>query len=290
MKLNHLILAILTTALWGLTFVVIKLGLGEFPPLLFAALRFVVVALPAVFLVKRQGIAWKWIIAIGLTMGVLQFGLLYIGMYNGMPAGLSSLVLQSQAIFTLLLAAVMLKDRPTRQQWLGMGVSLSGMGAIAFESFAQARLVGLLLVLGASLAWASGNITLKLANVANGFRLFIWMAIVPPLPLLGLSLWFETGQWEALRQLNGLGIGALLYTGLISSMLCFGFWGYLMQRYSPNVVAPFSLLVPVFGLLFSALLLGDSLGQLELIGGLLVFAGLALIVLAPRAASFKPQG
>jgi O-acetylserine/cysteine efflux transporter len=139
----------------------------------------------------------------------------------------------------------------------------------------------LLLVLGAAASWAVGNICIKLAQIRNGFRLLVWMAIVPPLPLLGLSALFETGQWAALRSLTPLGIGTILYTGLIASLLCFGFWAYLVQHYTPNRVAPFSLLVPIFGLAFSVVLLGDTLSPLEIMGSALVFGGLCLTVLVP---------
>lgn len=278
----HTLLAVVVAVLWGFTFVAIKVGLSEFPPLLFVALRFIVIVFPAVFLVSRQGIAWRWIVAIGLTMGVLQFGFLYIGMANGMPSGLSSLVVQSQALFTLLFSTWLLQDVPRRQQWLGVGLALAGMGAIALSRGGQAQLTGLLLVLGSSVSWAMGNIFVKLARVGNGFRLLVWMSVVPPLPLLGLSALFETGQWAALRSLTPLGMGTILYTGLVSSLLCFGFWAYLVQHYSPNQVAPFSLLVPVFGMGFSALLLGDSLSLLEISGSLLVFVGLCFTVLTPK--------
>ena len=281
MSLRHTLLAILVALLWGFTFVVIKVGLGEFPPLLFAALRFVVVAFPAIMFVPRTGIAWRWIVAVGLAMGVFQFGLLYIGMANGMPASLSSLVVQSQAMFTLLLSTWILRDVPRRQQWLGLGLAVAGMVTIALEHNSSTTLFGLLLVLGSAGSWAIGNICIKLAQVSNGFRLLVWMAIIPPLPLLGLSVWLESGQWAALRLLTPLGIGAILYTGLISSLLCFGFWAYLVQHYSPNRVAPFSLLVPVLGMAFSVLLLGDSLSQWEMIGSMLVFIGLCCTLIAP---------
>ena len=277
----HTLMAIVATLLWGFTFVAIKVGLGEFPPLLFAALRFLVVAFPAVLFVPRHGIAWYWIIAVGLTMGTFQFGLLYVGMEQGMPSGLSSLVIQSQALFTLLFSTWILRDMPQRQQWLGVGLALAGMLTIALDRGGSSPLLGLLLVMGAAASWAVGNICIKLAKVTNGFRLFVWMAIVPPLPLLGLSALFESGQWMALRSLTPLGLGTILYTGLISSLLCFGFWAYLVQHYSPNRVAPFSLLVPVFGLAFSVLLLGDHLSALEIIGSVLVFAGLCCTVLTP---------
>ncbi|MBE7383269.1 MAG: EamA family transporter [Leptolyngbya sp. SIO1E4] len=279
----HTLLAVLATVLWGFTFVAIKVGLGEFPPLLFAALRFVVIAFPAILFVPRAGMPWRWIFGVGWVMGVFQFSFLYIGMVNGMPAGLSSLVVQAQALFTLLLSTWVLQDMPRRQQWLGVGLALSGMGAIALARGGTAQLLGLLLVLGSSLSWAVGNICIKLAKIGNGFRLVVWMAIVPPLPLLGLSALFESGQWAAIRSLTPLGVGTIFYTGLVSSLLCFGLWAYLVQHYSPNRVAPFSLLVPIFGMAFSVLLLGDSLSRLEIIGSALVFAGLCLTILTPNS-------
>ncbi|NEQ42688.1 MAG: EamA family transporter [Leptolyngbya sp. SIOISBB] len=284
MTVLHTLLAILAASLWGFTFVAIKVGLGEFPPLLFAALRFVVVAFPAVFFVPRTGIAWRWIVAVGLAMGVFQFGLLYIGMEIGMPASLSSLVVQSQALFTLLFSTWILHDVPRRQQWLGLGLAIAGMGAIALSRSGHASILGLLLVLGSAAAWAVGNICIKLAKVTNGFRLLVWMAVIPPLPLLGLSGLLESGQWLALRSLTPLGVGTILYTGLISSLLCFGFWAYLVQHYSPSRVAPFSLLVPIFGMAFSVVLLGDSLSQWELAGSLLVFVGLCCTIMTPTRA------
>jgi O-acetylserine/cysteine efflux transporter len=278
----HTLMAVLVAVLWGFNFVVIKVGLGSFPPLLFAALRFVVIAFPAVFLLPRQGMPWRWIVAVGVAMGVMQFGCLYIGMDYGVPPGLASILVQSQALITLLLSTVLLRDVPRPQQWLGVGLALAGMGAISAAQDGQTQLLGLCLVLCSSLSWASGNICIKRSRITNGFRLLVWMALIPPLPLLGLSLVFETGQWQAVRSLTPLGLGAILYTGLISSLLCFGFWAYLVQHYSPNRVAPFSLLVPIFGLGFAVLLLGESLSRLEIIGAVLVFVGLTLAVLTPR--------
>ena len=135
-----------------------------------------------------------------------------------------------------------------------------------------------------------GNICIKLAGISNGFRLLIWLAIVPPLPLLGLSAIFESGQWAALQSLTLLGMGTILYTGLVSSLFCFGLWAYLVQHYSPNRVAPFSLLVPIFGLAFAVLLLGDTLSRWEIMGSGLVFAGLCLTVLIPTKQATTTQG
>lgn len=292
MSLLHTLLAVFGAMLWGFNFVAIKVGLGEFPPLLFAALRFGVVAFPAILFVPRAGMAWRWIIAVGLAMGVCQFGSLYVGMARGMPASLSSLVVQSQALFTLVFSTWWLRDVPRRQQWVGVGLALAGMGAIAWTRTSPTSLAGLLLVVGSAASWAIGNICIKLAQIDNGFRLLVWMALVPPLPLLGLSALFESGQWAAMRSLTPLGISTILYTGLISSLLCFGFWAYLVQHYSPNRVAPFSLLVPIFGMGFSVGLLGDSLSQLEIMGSIFVFLGLCCTILTPsrtvKASHEKP--
>lgn len=277
----HTGLAVSVTVLWGFTFVAIKVGLGEFPPLLFVAFRYIVVAVPTVLFVPRQNMAWGWIIAVGMTMGVLQNGLLYMGLGHGMSPGLSSLLLQSQALFTLLFSTLILRDVPRRQQWLGLGLALAGMGTIALDRGGNTPLFGLTLILAAAAAWAMGNICIKLAKINNGFQLFAWMSVIPPLPLLGLSAWLESGQWTALRSLSWLGIGTMLYTGLISSLLCFGFWAYLVQRYSPNRIAPFSLLVPVFGMAFTVSLLGDSFSRLEMMGSVLVFIGLSCTILTP---------
>lgn len=138
MRPLHIALAVLVAAVWGVNFVVIELGLAHFPPLLFSALRFLVAALPAVFLVGRPTVAWKWIVGVGLSLGVAKFGLLFVGMDQGMPAGLSSLVLQVQAVFTALFAALFLSERPGGRRVLGMGIALAGIGVAAVDEGAAA--------------------------------------------------------------------------------------------------------------------------------------------------------
>ncbi len=129
MRPVHTALAVLVAAVWGFNFVVIQIGLGHFPPLLLSALRFLVAALPAVFFVGRPKVAWKWVVGVGVALGIAKFGLLFTGMAAGMPAGLSSLVLQIQAVFTAVLAAAVLRERPGPVRVLGMAVALAGIAA-----------------------------------------------------------------------------------------------------------------------------------------------------------------
>jgi len=238
-------------------------------------------ALPMVFFVKRGGIKWKWIIALGLVFCVGVVSLLFIGIDLGMPPGLSSLVLQVQALFTLLLSAIILKDSPTPSQKFGITVAFVGMGILAFESD-PTSLLGLIFILGSALAWAFSNILLKLAGKVNMFRLFIWMSLIPPIPRLILSAIFETGQLNSLSSINLSGIGAVIYTGWISTVFAFSIWGRLIKKYSANQVAPFTLLVPISGIISSVILLGESFNNKQIIASLFIFIGLIIIVLGKR--------
>jgi len=283
MRTIHIALAVAVAATWGFNFVAIKVGLKDFPPILFCVLRFMLAATPLLFLGFRQGppVPWRFIIGIGMFLGAIQFSLLFIGMNIGMPAGLSSLVLQSQALFTALFAAVILGDRPSAKQMLGMAVAFSGIALIATEMPFGNSLLGLILLLGAAASWGVSNILMKQAKAPDLFRLMLWVSLVPPIPLLLLSLALEGPERIAgvFTNVTPLGLGALIYIAGAATLFGFAAWGFLLRHYPASLVAPFSLLVPVFGLSSSALLLGESLSPLKIAGAVLVFSGLAVAVL-----------
>ncbi|WP_461210002.1 EamA family transporter [Desulfocurvus sp. DL9XJH121] len=276
---RDLALALLVAVLWGFTFVAIAVGLGSFPPLFFSALRFVGVVFPAIFFVRRGNAPWRLILGVGFVFGVVYFALLFIGMTMGMPAGLSSLVVQSQALFTTILASVVLKDRPVRAQVWGMAVAFAGLALIGWNQAGSASLAGMVLVLGSAFTWAVTNIMIKRAGNVDMFRLMLWMGLVPIVPLLGLSWVFESGQVQALESMGLKEVGAIVYLGLVATVFCFGVWGRLLSRTSPNVVAPFSLLVPVFGMSLCWLILGETMSLLEIGASLLIMLGLGMNVL-----------
>lgn len=278
MRPRDIALAVMVAVLRGFTFTVIHTGLQSFPPLLFSALRFVAAAVPAIFFVRRGNVPWSLIFVVGGLFGVVYFALLFIGMDIGMPAGLSSLVVQSQAMFTALFAAVLLRDPPVFWQKVGMGVAVGGMVLIGWEFSGGGTIVGFLLVVSSAVTWAATNIILKRAGRVDMFRLMVWMSVVPVLPLLALSWLTETGQGAALAAMDWGGAGAVFYMGLVATVLCFSIWGRLMRDYPPTVVAPFSLLVPVFGMAFAAVLLGEGYTTLRLAGSVLVFGGLVMNV------------
>ncbi|MGC5000922.1 EamA family transporter [Streptomyces sp. DT203] len=291
MRPLHIALAALVAAVWGVNFVVIEVGLGHFPPLLFSALRFLVAALPAVFFVGRPKVAWKWIVGVGLVLGVAKFGLLFIGMDRGMPAGLSSLVLQVQAVFTALFAALALGERPGRVRVLGMAVALAGIGAAAVDEGASGPVLAFVLVIAAAACWGVSNVLTRKAAPPDSLNFMVWVSTVPVLPLLGLSLLFE--GWDrdadALAALDWSGVGIIVYVAWITTVFGFGAWGFLLRHYPASSVAPFTLLVPVFGMSSAALLLDESVSPLRWCAAALLVGGVALTSLAgtrrPRPAA-----
>ncbi|MFJ5263719.1 EamA family transporter [Streptomyces sp. NPDC088387] len=284
MRPSHLALAVLVAAVWGVNFTVIEIGLDHFPPLLFSALRFLVAAVPAVFLVGRPKVAWKWIVAVGLVLGVAKFGLLFIGMDAGMPAGLSSLVLQIQAVFTALIAFVALGERPTRIGALGMAVALSGIVVAAVDEGASGPLGAFALVVVAAACWGASNVITRKAAPPDALNFMAWVSVVPVLPLLGLSLLTEgvDRDLDALRGLDWQGAGTVVYVAWVTTIFGFGAWGWLLRRHPASTVAPFSLLVPVFGMTSATLFLGESTTGLRWLAAVLLVGGVALTSFSKR--------
>ncbi len=287
MSARDLLLALLVVVVWGLNFVVIKAGVAEVPPLLLACLRFVAAALPAVFLFRRPAVPLRLMLAYGMTISVGQFAFLFSAIHVGMPSGLASLVLQSQAFFTMLFAAWWLHEawRPT--QLAGLVLAGVGLALIGSAHGVSMPLAGFLMTLLAASMWAAGNIvTRRISNLGavDMQALVVWASLVPPLPLLALSLLVE-GPEAIATALAGFSLrsaGAVLYLAWIATLLGYGLWSRLLSRYPANQVAPFSLLVPLVGLSCGWLVYGERLQEVHFIGGGLLMAGLVINVFGTR--------
>ncbi|MDV3222753.1 EamA family transporter, partial [Intrasporangium sp.] len=177
--------------IWGVNFVAIHASLEHYPPFLLASIRFLLLAVPTVLFVRRPRVAWRWLLGYGLGFGVLQFAFLYLGMALGMPAGLSSLVLQASAPFTVVLAALFLHERPGRATMAGVAVALAGLGVIAAYRGIAVSVLPVALVVAGALGWAIGNVCSRQAQPDSPFRFMMWMTVIPPVPLLALSLLVE---------------------------------------------------------------------------------------------------
>lgn len=282
MPVRHMLLAVLVAALWGINFIAIDLSLVTYPPLLLAALRFALVAIPTLLFIPRPQVQWRWLIGYGLGFGVLQFGFLYGGMAAGMPAGLASLVLQASAPFTVLLGAVFLRERLTPIRVIGIAVAIVGLSVVGWQRAEHAALLPFLLTLAAGFGWAIGNISSRQAHTQEPFRLMLWMTVIPPLPLLALSILFEGADQIGAALAVALtpeGIGAtlgLLFTVVVATLAGSGIWTWLISRHPAGLVAPFSLLVPVFGMTSAWLILRESVRPGELVGAGLIVLGVLI--------------
>ena len=272
--------------LWGANFVVIDEGLADVPPLLFLALRFVLVAFPLVFFISRPQARWQAVVAVGFFMSLGQFSFLYIALDLGMPAGLASLVLQAQVIFTIVIAAVALRETPSRRQVVGAVLGTIGLSTVAVAHGTSAPLVPLLVMLCASMSWAIGNVISRAAGVASGLSMVVWSALVVPLPALALSLLIDgpTEIGRAVGDLSGVAVASTLYTAIGASLIGYGIWNSLLARHPAGAVVPFVLLVPPIGIALAWWVQGEQPGVAELMGGAVMLTGVAIATISRRRA------
>ena len=273
-----ILIALAVVAIWGVNFVVIKIGLQDVPPVLLTALRFLVAALPLAFFIRRPQVPIKLVAAYGLFQFALQFTLLFGGIKLGLPAGLASLVMQLQAFWTIALAVLMLGERPQRVQLLGALVAFSGMALVALHLEGKATLIGFVLTVAGSLSWALANIGTKKMGKVDAVALVVWGSLIACGPLLAASWLLEGGAaWAlALERFSLRTLMGILFQAWPSTIVGFGIWSMLMRKYPTATIAPFSLLVPVAGMASAALVLGEPLQWWKVAAGALVLGGLAL--------------
>ncbi|MEP8639828.1 O-acetylserine/cysteine exporter [Enterobacter kobei] len=284
------LLALLVVVVWGLNFVVIKQGLHNMPPLMLAGLRFMLVAFPAIFFVARPKIPFKLLLGYGLTISFGQFAFLFCAIKFGMPAGLASLVLQAQAFFTIILGAFVFGERLQGKQLAGITLAVFGVLVLIEASLngQDVALLGFMLTLAAGLSWACGNIFNKLimqhAARPQVMSLVVWSALIPVIPFLAASFILD-GPDVMLRSLVDIDLTtilSLIYLAFVATIVGYGIWGSLLGRYETWRVTPLSLLVPVVGLASAALLLDETLSALQLLGAVLIMAGLYINVFGLR--------
>lgn len=278
MKPSDVLLALLVVLIWGFNFVVIKVGLQGLPPVLFTALRFACAALPMAFFIRRPAVPLRLLAGYAGFQFALQFTLLFSGMQFGFPPGLASLVIQLQAFFTIGLAVLVLGERPLVPQIAGALIAFSGMAVVALHLEAHATMVGFLMVIAAGFSWGVGNIVTKRIGKVDALALVVWGSLLAAPPLLVASLVLEgpAAIATALVEMNWLSAGAVLFQAYPTTILGFGIWSMLMRRYPAATIAPFTLLVPVAGMLSAAWVLGEPLQWWKIAAGMLVLAGLAL--------------
>ena len=284
MKFFHQLVAVLVTFIWGTNFVIIRYGLDELEPFSFAALRFALVAFPLVFFLPRPKTSWLNLASYGLFIGFGQFGLLYWVMQENITPGLASLILQMQVFFTVLLARPFMGEKVRPGQVLALCLSFSGLALIFLHSDGQTTRLGVAVALVAAASWACGNMVVKKAGAVDILGFIVWSSVFS-LPPLILMAWYSEGVDGILlniQEASWITWTAVLWQSIGNTLIGYGLWNLLLNRYSAAIVTPWALLVPVFGMSASAVLLAEPLAWWKLQAMALIFSGLALNMLAAR--------
>lgn len=292
MRLRHLLLALGIVFIWGVNFAIIKLGLRQVSPLALGVARFVLAAFPWVFFIPRPKVPVRLIALYGLLIFAMQFGFLFTGMKLGMSAGLSSLILQLQVFFTIGLSVMLLGERPTIWQLAGALLAFAGVGLVALNVGGDVSVVGLVLLVAAAASWGAGNIVSKrisqLSTTPNVLGLVVWGSLFALPILLVVALVLDPDHLvSSFTDLDWLSVGAIAYIVYLSTLLGFAVWASLLAQYPVSTVAPFTLLVPVFGFLGSAVLLGEPLQGWKLGASSLVIAGLCINLFGSRLRALR---
>lgn len=288
MRPIHIAAALLIAATWGLNFTMIRFGLDEFTPYAFASWRFVLGALP-ILILPRPAISWKAMVGTGIFLFGGQFVLLFLAMEAGLPPGLSSVLVQLQGPLTLVLAALVLRERATTGQWAGLAVAMVGVILIGRSVEGSASLLAVAIALLSALSWAAGNLFLRETRAASILSVTAWASLVPAPALIALSLWHD-GYEATLAPIlapSWWGWFVLLYTVVPVMWLGYQLWGTLLRTYPAGKAGPVSLLVPVCALVFSSMLTGETIDGLRLAGVIIVLGGVALGIFASTGALKK---
>lgn len=284
MRPNHVMLAIITTAIWGCNFVFVALALNDIPPYLLCVLRFLLSSIPIVFFLKKPKAPFKTIFLYGFLTFTLQFSFLFAGMNLGMPPGLTSLIFQSQVFFSMFLALLFLNEKPNRMQVIGAIVSFSGLALVWFKYANTTSWIGFLMIIGAAASMGGGNLVSRKLAHTNSLALVAWGSLLALPPLILLSLWLEgpTVIIHSLTNISWTTIGSLTFITYVSTWLGYGLWNKLLRQYEVAAVIPFTLLVPLFGILAASITFHETLKNWEIIAACLIICGLMINVLGSK--------
>ena len=284
MKPADVCIAVLVAVIWGLAFVASRIALDELSPELMTTLRFAIAAIPCLF-VRKPEISWPLLIAISFTLFLGQFLAQAYGIAHGVPVGLSSVIVQSQALFTIAFAAIAFRELPTRSQAIGVGIATVGLlmicGTVGYDFSVGAFAVLMI----CPVSFAVGNLLLRQAQDVRMFDLFAWLCLAAAIPLVALTLVSNGPQptWHALSQVSQTGVICMLLLGGISTSIAYWLWGRLLRDYTAAQVVPFALLVPFVGSAASSIVFGETFGPLRLAGMVTVVGGIAIMLLSKRA-------
>ena len=283
MKLADVFIAILVAVIWGFGFIASRFALNEFSPELMTALRFSVAALPCLFL-RKPAVSWPILIAISSTLFFGQFLAQAFGIAHGVPVGLSSVIVQSQALFTIALAAVIFREVPTPMQGVGIAISTVGLLMICGTVGYDFSVAAFAMIMISPICFAAGNLLLRKASGAPMYDLFAWLSLTAAVPLMLLSLVSNgpASTWHELTHASARAITSIVFIGCVTTSIAYWLCGRLLRDHPAAQVVPFALLVPFVGSAASSMVFGETVGPLRLAGMITVIGGIAVMLLFGR--------
>lgn len=289
MTRKDLALAVVIPLLWGFNFIVMKFAVTEASPLFLVAIRFFLASVPLLFFVPRPEAPWLSLAAFALLFAIVKFGLLFTAFSLRAPAGVTAVVLQTQAIITVGLSLILFRERPSSRDLVGLVLAGAGL-VIVFAGIGDAGALGpLLLVLAAATAWAAANLVNKSVKRADPLGFVVWTSAIATAMIIPIILVIE-GPRSVATTLGGLsrwGWAAILYLAYPVSLLGGAIWSRLITRYPSARVTPFALATPAVALIMSAVIYAEPITPTLLLGSAAILLGVTVNTLA-RTTTMRP--
>ena len=270
---------ILINLIWGLNLIASKIGVGQFPPVFFTALRFGSVALLVIPFLRWHRGQMRNLLAAAFFTGPAAFALLFEGVHKVDDASMVAIASQMGVPFSTLLSVWLLGETIRWRRRLGIALAFGGIAIIGFDPRAFQYWEGLMLVVFSCLVSSMGLIYLKGLKDVRPLEMQAWIAVVGGPLLLLVSLGVENDQWQAVTNADWKGWAALAFTTLLSSLVAHTGWYYLVSRYPVTSLSPITLLSPVFGVFFGVTLLHDQLTLRMIVGGAVTLVGVLIVLM-----------
>ncbi|WP_163836278.1 EamA family transporter [Spartinivicinus ruber] len=277
MTTKHLLLAIAVTCLWGFNFSVIKLGVEAMDPLILAGFRFTFAAIPAVFFIKRPNVKLKVLISYGLLFGVGVWGLMNLAIYSGVSAGMAGLILEFTVFISVIFGVVFLKEKLSKVGIVGLLFAFVGLGLILTIEDGSVTLIGLILGLLAAVSWSCISLIIRKSQIKQMFAFIVWSCLFAPLPLFALAFLInDQNVFNEIQSIDELGVFSILFQSFITTLLGYWVWNRLMTIYPMSAIAPLNLLVPIFGLIGSALFYNELVSLNKVLACIVITVGVMI--------------
>ena len=281
MNAKHVVMAFFIVVLWGLNFVALKIAVLSLPPIFLAGLRFLLISIPWIFFVEKPKVSKRQFITLPITLGVLQYSLLYYGMSTGLSAGLSAVILQTQSFFTVIMSTILIKEKPRLNEISGLLIGALGVMILLINNNGDFKIEAVLIILAAAISWGIANIQLKNLGNVNMVSFLIWISPFAAIVLFIISFILE---YDLVLNIDFSNVEikvflSIFYTAYLSTVIGFTMWQYLLNKYKSIQITPYGLLVPVTGSIFGYIILSEVLEIYQIIAGIVIIIGLMVISL-----------